>query len=98
MGGVVAESKPLRLHLVISGQVQGVGFRYSAQQQARSLDLNGWVRNLPGGSVEAVVEGEPEAVGTFVTWAHSGPSGAVVDSVETEAESPRGEPGFRIVD
>jgi acylphosphatase len=94
---MAGESGPLRLHLVITGYVQGVSFRYSAQRQARSLDLDGWVRNAPDGSVEAAVEGEPEAVRSFVAWAHSGPSGAAVDSVETEEEVPRGERGFRIL-
>jgi acylphosphatase len=94
---MVVESNPLRLHLVITGHVQGVAFRYSAQRQARLLGLNGWVRNLPDGSVEAVVEGKPEAARSFVTWTNSGPSSAAVDSVETDEESPRGELGFRIL-
>jgi acylphosphatase len=94
---VAGESDPLRLHLVISGYVQGVGFRYSAQREARSLGLGGWVRNAPDGSVEAVVEGESGAVRSFVDWAHSGPSGAAVDSVGTEEEAPQGERGFQIL-
>lgn len=91
------ETHRLRLHLVATGQVQGVSFRYFAQLQARSLGLDGWVRNTPDGSVEAVVEGEPEAARSFATWAQTGPSGATVDSVETEEESPQGERGFRIL-
>jgi acylphosphatase len=94
---MAGENRPLRLHLSITGYVQGVSFRYSAQRQARSLGLSGWVRNAPDGSVEAVVEGEPEAVRSFVTWARSGPSGAAVDSLETEEEAPQGERGFRIL-
>jgi acylphosphatase len=94
---VTAESNPQRVHLVIRGYVQGVNFRYSAQRQARSLGLSGWVRNTPNGSVEAVVEGDPEAVRSFVNWAHSGPSGAAVDVVDTDEEPSRGEHGFRIL-
>jgi acylphosphatase len=82
---------------MITGHVQGVSFRYSAQRQARSFGLDGWVRNAPDGSVEVVVEGEPEAVRLFVNWAHSGPPGATVDSIDTEEEAPRGEQGFRIL-
>lgn len=94
---MAGESNPSRLHLVITGYVQGVSFRYFAQRQARSLGLGGWVRNVPDGSVEAVVEGEPGAVRSFVDWAYSGPPGAAVDSVETEEEAPQGERGFRIL-
>jgi acylphosphatase len=94
---VAAESHPQRLHVVVRGHVQGVNFRYSAQRQARSLGLNGWICNAPDGSVEAVIEGEPDAVRSFVSWAHSGPSGAAVDSVDTDEEPPRGERGFRIL-
>jgi acylphosphatase len=94
---VAAESNPQRVHVVVRGYVQGVKFRYSAQRQARSLGLNGWVRNAPDGSVEAVVEGEPEAMRSFVTWMHSGPSGASVDSVDTDEEPAQGEVGFRIL-
>jgi acylphosphatase len=94
---MAGEFGPLRLHLSITGYVQGVSFRYFAQREARSLGLGGWVRNAPDGSVEAVVEGEPEAVRSFVTWAHSGPSGAAVDSVESEEEAPQGERVFRIL-
>jgi acylphosphatase len=94
---VAAESNPKRVHIVVRGHVQGVNFRYSAQRQARSLGLNGWVRNTTDGSVEAVVEGDPEAIRSFVNWAHSGPSDAAVDAVDADEESPQGERGFRIL-
>lgn len=93
----MADSSPRRLHVVIVGYVQGVGFRYAAQHRARLLGLHGWVRNTSDGSVEAVVEGEPDLVCSFVDWARSGPSGASVESVETRDETPRGEPEFRIL-
>lgn len=93
----MAESNRARRRVIVTGYVQGVGFRFSAQRRAQSLGLNGWIRNVPGGAVEAVVEGAPEAVRSFVEWAHSGPSGAAVENVEITAESPSGELGFRIL-
>ena len=93
----MVDSGAIRLHLVITGYVQGVGFRYSARHEANSLGLNGWVRNTSDGSVEAVVEGGPDAVRSFVSWARSGPSGASVQSVETDEEAPRGERSFQIL-
>jgi len=83
------------VHLTISGHVQGVGFRYSALQRARSRGVAGWVRNNADGTVEAVFEGEPEAVDALVTWCRRGPSGARVDDVRVELEAPIGEDGFR---
>jgi acylphosphatase len=68
-------------HLIIHGTVQGVFYRASAQNEARDLGLVGWVRNLPGGEVEAEVEGEAAAVDQFIDWCRSGPPGAQVTSV-----------------
>lgn len=93
----MADSRPIRQHVVIAGYVQGVGFRFAARHQALSLGLHGWIRNTPDGSVEAVVEGRPDAVHSFVDWARSGPSGASVESVETSEELPHGEREFRIL-
>ncbi len=70
-----------RAHLLICGTVQGVFYRGSAQQEANDLGLAGWVRNLPGGEVEAEVEGEAVAVDKFIDWCRSGPPGAQVTSV-----------------
>jgi acylphosphatase len=75
-----------RKRLAIHGQVQGVGFRYSAQRRAGLLGLAGWVRNSEDGSVEAVVQGDEGAVQEFVRWARNGPSSAVVDRVDLEDE------------
>ncbi|ALV63000.1 Acylphosphate phosphohydrolase, putative [Thermococcus sp. 2319x1] len=87
----------VRAHIRIYGRVQGVGFRWSMQREAKKLGVNGWVRNLPDGSVEAVIEGERERVETLIGWAHQGPPWARVTRVEVEWEEPRGEKGFRVV-
>lgn len=86
-----------RAHLRIYGRVQGVFFRHQARQRAEALGLAGWVRNCPDGSVEAVVEGDQEAVAQFVRWTHRGPPGAHVERVDVEREAPEGSTqGFRV--
>ncbi len=85
-----------RVRLRIYGRVQGVWYRGSMQREAERLGVAGWVRNLPDGSVEAVVEGEPEAVEALVSWSRHGPSGARVDEVVADEEPPEGLTGFRI--
>lgn len=75
------------------GEVQGVSFRWYARREAHSLDLSGWVRNRPDGSVEAVAEGEDLAVESFIDWMHHGPSAAHVDRVELADEEPEGSDG-----
>jgi len=80
-----------RVHLYISGVVQGVFFRDSARRIARSLGVSGWVRNLWDGRVEMVVEGDKEAVDKMVEWCHQGPPGAIVKSVEKTEEDYSGE-------
>ena len=67
--------------LAISGRVQGVGFRFYLQKKARELGLTGWVRNRHDGSVEAMIQGEPETVETMTAWARRGPPSAVVAEV-----------------
>ncbi len=68
-------------HLTIRGVVQGVGYRASFDAQARALQLSGWVRNRADGSVEAVVEGNADAVNQIIAWAHQGPRHARVDKL-----------------
>jgi acylphosphatase len=70
---------------VVSGIVQGVGFRYFANRAARELGVRGWVRNLPDGSVETLAEGEESAVAEYLARLERGPAGARVDRVEVEA-------------
>jgi acylphosphatase len=69
-------------HLLITGRVQGVGFRFFVERVARELGLTGWVRNRHDGRVEAVVAGTPEAVQTMIDRARRGPRGAVVTNVK----------------
>ncbi|MCS7176432.1 MAG: acylphosphatase [Candidatus Kapabacteria bacterium] len=80
-----------RAHIRVRGFVQGVGFRYFVLHHARSLGLVGYVRNCPGGEVEAVVEGEAERIEELVRLMRFGPPAARVDAVELEWESPTGE-------
>ena len=75
---------------VVSGRVQGVGFRYFTQDTARREGVTGWVRNLPDGGVEALVEGEAEAVTRVERALRTGPRGARVDRVYVDDEDPTG--------
>lgn len=86
-----------RVHVVVSGRVQGVAFRASCQRQAVALDLRGWVRNRWDGAVEALFEGAPAAVNAMVAWCHDGPPMAQVTSVEVmDAPEAPLERGFRV--
>lgn len=75
-----------RAHVWVSGWVQGVFFRAHTRDTALSLGLKGWVRNLPDGRVEAVFEGDNEALNKMISWCHKGPASARVDDVEVEWE------------
>jgi acylphosphatase len=86
----------IRNHLLISGQVQGVCFRDSYRRMAVQRGVSGWVRNLPDGRVEAVLEGPPEEVHALVDWAHRGPDAATVTEVAVREERPEGLGGFAI--
>jgi len=88
-----------RLHLLVFGRVQGVGFRFNCCRQARSLGLSGWVRNLPDDSVEIVAEGSAAALKAFSAWCRKGPSFADVEQVTETPEPASGAfPVFEIKD
>jgi acylphosphatase len=75
---------PARRYL-ITGRVQGVGFRHALASEARRLALAGWVRNRSDGSVEAVASGDETALDALGRWACRGPPAAWVEAVETRA-------------
>lgn len=85
------------LHVYISGQVQGVGFRWAARSRARALDLNGWVRNLPDGRVEGEFEGERPALESMLAWCRVGPLGAGVREVDYCWKEVEGLASFQIL-
>jgi acylphosphatase len=80
----------IRNHVLISGRVQGVGFRDSYRRLALRRGVSGWVRNLPDGRVEAVLEGPPDEVHHLADWAHRGPAAAIVADVAVREERPEG--------
>jgi len=73
--------------LLISGVVQGVGFRYSMMAQARLLGIRGWVRNRRDGGVEAMIAGDTAQIEAMLAWSRRGPTGAVVAEVLVESGS-----------
>ncbi len=79
------------MHILISGKVQGVYFRQNLKQIAKRHNVNGWVKNLENGKVEAVLEGEANDIKEVVEWCHVGPSGARVDNVDVRFEEYKGE-------
>lgn len=81
----------VRAHLYISGKVQGVFFRSNMRNIAIRNGVFGWVKNLPDGRVEAVIEGPEDAVKRVIDWAHEGPPLARVDYVEVIWEEYKGE-------
>jgi acylphosphatase len=86
----------IRRRAVVHGQVQGVGFRYACAQQAADLGVGGWVRNRPDGTVEAVVQGEPDAVDCLLAWLAHGPAHARVSRVDVVEEEPGDVTGFGV--
>ena len=75
-------------HVTVSGRVQGVGYRYFVERQARSRDVEGWVRNRRDGSVEAVFSGPADAVTAVIAACRRGPSSARVETLRDEAGKP----------
>ena len=84
------------VRVVISGHVQGVGFRWAVEREAGRRGVAGWVRNLSDGRVEARFEGDPEAVDEVVGFCRSGPDTAQVESVDVAEVEPEGAGGFRV--
>ncbi|MFZ3073394.1 MAG: acylphosphatase [Thermodesulfobacteriota bacterium] len=90
--------KSIRAHVVIEGLVQGVFFRDNTRETASSNGISGWVRNNPDGTVEAIFEGEEEAVKKTVEWCRKGPNGARVERVDVRWDEFMGEfYGFDII-
>ncbi|NPA39374.1 MAG: acylphosphatase [Thermodesulfobacteria bacterium] len=86
-----------RVHVFISGKVQGVFFRAYTEEEAKKLGLKGWVRNLPDGRVEAVFEGDEKAIEEMIKWCHKGSPASRVEKVEVIEEPYTGEfSDFRI--
>lgn len=89
-------SRTTRRRVIVHGYVQGVFFRDSTRLLAERHAVAGWARNNPDGSVEAVFEGNPDAVEKLVAYAHEGPRGASVASVDIFDEEPEGLSEFRV--
>ncbi|HZO78042.1 MAG TPA: acylphosphatase [Solirubrobacteraceae bacterium] len=86
----------IRRRVKVYGRVQGVFFRDSTRERANAHGVSGWARNMRDGSVEAVLEGEPDAVERVVRFLHTGPSHADVDRIDVDDEEPEGLTGFSI--
>jgi acylphosphatase len=85
-----------RVHVEVSGRVQGVFYRATCAERARELGLGGWVRNGSGGVVAAEFEGDEQGVETIVAWCRIGPATARVDSVQVSDVPLTGERAFRV--
>ncbi|WP_239123243.1 acylphosphatase [Rhizocola hellebori] len=83
--------------VTVSGRVQGVYFRDTCRRMALAAGVRGWVRNRPDGTVQALFEGEPDAVEQMVAWAHTGPPQAAVSAVEVTSVPASDPVGFRVV-
>jgi acylphosphatase len=94
---MMADDVTIRRRVIVRGRVQGVFFRDTCRQEARSHRVNGWVRNRSDGSVEAVFEGPPAPVQAMVAWSRHGPDLAQVAGVDITEEAPQGETRFRVV-
>jgi acylphosphatase len=86
-----------RIYARVSGRVQGVGFRYFCESQARALALSGWVKNLPEGDVELEAQGALDALEEFIRKVRRGPAGAAVsDAAVRDIPLENGEAGYEI--
>lgn len=89
-------SDRVRAHVFVSGRVQGVFFRATTRDTAQEEGVDGWVRNLDDGRVEAVFEGDDAAVESMIEFCHEGSPAANVTNAEVEYEEPTGLDGFEI--
>ena len=85
------------MHVVVRGEVQGVGYRYTMRMVAREAGVAGWVRNRRDGSVEAEVEGTDAQVDEVLAWMAEGPPGSHVEDATVTDASPTGERGFDVL-
>jgi len=86
----------VRRRVIVRGSVQGVFFRDSTRRLARQHGVSGWIANRADGAVEAVFEGEADAVERLIAFSRKGPRGAQVESVEVTEEEPEGLSGFAV--
>ncbi|PZO12593.1 MAG: acylphosphatase [Leptolyngbya foveolarum] len=89
-------SKDTCLRVLVSGRVQGVGYRYGTREKAIALGIVGWVRNLPDGRVEAMISGAAMPIDSIMKWFYNGPPAAKVTAVETEQRPLQSFEGFEI--
>ena len=82
--------------VVVHGRVQGVFFRDTTYRQAAARGVAGWVRNCPDGTVEAIFEGDPDAVEALIAFCHEGPRGAQVERVDVREEPPKDRWAFEV--
>jgi acylphosphatase len=87
----------ISVHVRVSGRVQGVFYRAYTKAQAQELGVKGWVRNIPGGGVEAVLEGERQKVGELVRLMKTGPEGAMVLGLEISELNAKGYEDFDVI-
>ena len=85
-----------RVHVVVRGTVQGVGYRYTMRMVAREVGVTGWVRNLRDGAVEAEVQGTEAQIDDVLSWMAAGPPGSRVDSATVTDASPAADPTFEV--
>ena len=85
-----------RAHVFVTGRVQGVSYRANTRDAARDAGVDGWVKNLDDGRVEAVFEGEEGDVENMVEWCHDGSPAAAVENVDVEYDDPEGLSGFEV--
>ncbi|ESP88612.1 acylphosphatase [Candidatus Halobonum tyrrellensis] len=94
--GTDGDADRVRAHVFVSGTVQGVYYRANTREAARDRGVDGWVRNLDDGRVEAVFEGPDDAVEAMVEWCHTGSPAATVEGVDVEYGDLEGEEGFSV--